>query len=584
MDAKFIFLFFWKHIKPYKWYYAAMLTPTVFASLYPLSYHYSIKLLLDVLAEVNHSLDYERIIAPIILFLSANIGIEAIWRFSQMAAWRSLPYVRRSILLYTYDYVQHHSYYYFQNSLTGSVTSKIKGVLSGYDRLWSEVHHGIGLVGLKILINISILMTVNAQVGLFLCIWSMAFFIIMYRLSQKLDRLAFAESESQHALIGKVSDKLMNITSIFAFAAQKTELNLLDKHVKEDYIPKQVGLYKYDFKIHLIGGALYIVKFAFILLYTIYLKTQGLITIGDFAFVLGLALTLSEDMWRATMSFQDILREIGDLKSAFSILQEKQKVLVLPPAQPIIITSPSIEFRNVDFSYPSKEIVFQNLNLTIAAGEKIGVVGRSGAGKSSLFNLLLRYFTCTKGQVLIDGQDINLMTEDSLRSHIAVIPQDSMLFHRTLIDNVRYGNQHATEKEVIEACKKAYIHDLIMTLPEKYQTFAGEKGTKLSGGQRQRIAIARAILKNAPILLLDEATSALDTQTEKLIQKSLQTLMEGKKQTVIAIAHRLSTLKNMDRIIVLDNGAIVEQGTHEKLINERASLYSKLWNLQIQDS
>lgn len=561
-----------------------MLIPTVLTSFYSFAYNYSIKLLLDALADMHALIDYQRIVAPIVLFLGANFGLELIWRLSHVAAWKSLPYVRRSLLLQAYDHVQHHSYYYFQNNFTGAITSKVKGILSGYDRLWTELHHGIGLVGLKILVNISILMMVNTQLGLFLCGWSMLFLGIMYKLSKKLDQLAFAESESRHGLIGQVSDKVMNIISIFAFSAHKRELQLLDKYIKNDFIPKQVALYKYDFKIQLIGGVLYIFKFAFILLYTIYLKIQGLISIGDFAFVMGLALTLSEDMWRATMSFQDILREVGDLRSAFSILYEKQDILDLPTAQLLRITSPVIEFKHVYFNYPSAEVVFKDLNLTIAAGEKVGVVGYSGAGKSSLFNLLLRYFICPQGQILIDGQDINLVTEESLRSQIAIIPQDTILFHRTLLDNLRYGSPEATEKEIIEACKKAHIHDFIMSLSDKYETHAGERGMKLSGGQRQRIAIARAILKRAPILLLDEATSALDSQTEKLIQESLNTLMESRSQTVIAIAHRLSTLKNMDRIIVLDKGAIVEQGTHEQLVHDHSSLYSKLWNLQIQEA
>lgn len=560
-----------------------MLIPTIFSGFYPFAYNYSIKLLLDVLAREHNMLSYQNLLGPISLFIGANFGIELIWRVSHVAAWKSLPYVRRSLILQAYDYVQHHSYQYFQNNFTGAITSKLKGILNGYDHLWAELHHGIGLVGLKILINISFLMMVNAHLGVFLCIWSTVFLIIIFRLSKKLDKLAFAESESQHKMLAQIADKVMNIISIFAFSAHKRELKLLDQHLSQDFIPKQVALYKYDFKIQLVGGVLYITKLTFILLYTIYLKTKNLISIGDFALVFGLTLTLTEDMWRAATSFQDILREIGDLKSAFSILHDKQENLDLPIAQPLHITSPTIEFRHVYFNYPSTEVVFQDLNLTIAAGEKVGVVGHSGAGKSSLFNLLMRYFTCLQGQILIDGQDINWVTSESLRKQIAVIPQDTILFHRTLLDNLKYGSPEATEKEVFEACKKAHIHDFIMSLPDKYQTYAGERGIKLSGGQRQRIAIARAILKNAPILLLDEATSALDSQTEKLVQKSLSTFIGSKQQTVIAIAHRLSTLKHMDRIIVLDKGAIVEEGKHDQLLRNSSSLYSKLWKLQIQE-
>ncbi|MHB9147402.1 MAG: ABC transporter ATP-binding protein [Candidatus Amoebophilus sp.] len=580
METKSIFLFFWQHVKPYKWFYVAMLIPPVLSSFYPFAYNYSIKLLLDILAKADNMLSYQQMWIPIALFLGSNFGLELIWRISHIAAWKSLPYVRRSFLLQTYDYVQHHSYQYFQNNFTGAITSKMKGILSGYDKIWAEIHHGLALVALKILINLTFLIVVNTKLGLFLFIWSACFFAIMYKLSKKLDQLAFAESESQHALIGQISDKIMNIISIFSFAAHKREVNLLDKHISQDFIPKQIKLYKYDFKIQIIGGILYFIKFTFILFYTIHLKIQGLISVGDFAYILGLTLALSEDMWRATVSFQDFLSKVGDLKSAFSILYIPQDNLDLPDAKPLHIASPKIEFKHVDFSYADEEVVFKDLNLIIEPGEKVGVVGQSGAGKSSLINLLMRYFTCDKGEILIDGQNINQVTQETLRQQIAVIPQDTLLFHRTLMDNLRYGNPEASEKEIIEACKKAHIHDFIMSLPKQYQTYAGERGLKLSGGQRQRIAIARAILKNAPILLLDEATSALDSQTEKLIQKSLDMLIAGKKQTVLAIAHRLSTLKHMDRIIVLDKGIIVEQGTHEQLIQQPKSLYSKLWKLQ----
>lgn len=580
MNNKLIFKFFIKHIKPYKWFYLLMLIPPICSSFYPFSYNYAIKLLLDIIGSSTASTGYKEMLMPIVLFLGTNVSLDFIWRISHFAAWHSIPYVRRSILLHTYDYIQHHAYQFFQDNFTGAISSKTKGILSGYDKIWSELHHGLGLVSLKIVVNLFFLMMVNTPLGLFLILWSCCFFAIMYHLSKKLDHLAFAESESQHRLIGQVADKIMNMISIFSFSARSHELKLLDKQMTNDFIPKQIRLFKYDFKIQIIGGLLYTTKFAFILLYTIHLKMKGIISIGDFAFVLGLALTLSEDMWRATNSFQEFLRELGDLKSAFAIIYRPQDNLDVPNATTLSVKCPKIEFQSVTFSYDGSENIFKNLQLTIEPGEKLGLVGHSGAGKSSLINLLMRYFNCSNGVILIDGQDISLATQDSVRSQMAVIPQDTLLFHRTLIDNIRYGKLDATEEEVIEACKRAHIHDYIMSLPKNYHTLAGERGIKLSGGQRQRISIARAILKNAPILLLDEATSALDSQTEKLIQQSLDKLMESNDKTVIAIAHRLSTLKNMDRIIVLDQGKIVEEGTHEMLMQQEDSTYSKLWKLQ----
>eukprot|EP01132_Coremiostelium_polycephalum_P002983 gene2983-3724_t len=580
MDTKAIFLFFWKHIKPYRWFYALMFIPPILSSVYPFASKYSFKLLIDILAKVDPNLGYQDLWIPITLFLGSSLLLEIAWRAGQVISWKSLPYVRRSFLLQTYNYVQHHDYHYFQNNFTGIITSKIKGILNGYDRLWAEIHHGFALIVLKVIVKLALLIVVNAKLGGFLLLWSACFFTIMYTLSQKIERLAYAESESQHSLIGKISDKIMNMTSIFSFATQKHELRLLDQHISEDFIPKQIRFYQYDFKIQVIGGILYLVKFTFIIFYTIHLTMHGIISVGSFAYILGLTLDLSEDLWNATVSFQDFLSKLGDLKSAFAILYTPQNQRDLPEAKPLQITHPKIEFRKVHFSYAKQEIVFNDLNLIIEPGEKVGVVGYSGAGKSSLIHLLLRYFSYNAGEILIDGHNINQITQESLRQQIAVIPQDTMLFHRTLLDNLRYGNLAASEEEIIEACKQAYVHDFIMSLPQQYQTYAGERGLRLSGGQRQRIAIARAILKKAPILLLDEATSALDSHTEQLIQKSLDRLISDKSQTVIAIAHRLSTLKHMDRIIVLNQGNILEQGTHEMLLQQEQSLYSKLWKLQ----
>jgi len=316
------------------------------------------------------------------------------------------------------------------------------------------------------------------------------------------------------------------------------------------------------------------------LFYMIHLRMSGFISVGDFAFVFGIVLIVAEDIWHATISLQDFSRAMGDLKSALTILNIPQENRDNKNARILRVKSPQIEFKHISFGYTPKDFIFKDLNLTIKPAEKVGLVGHSGAGKSSLINLLLRYFIQNQGEIIIDGQNIDQVTQDSLRENIAIIPQDTLLFHRTLMENIRFGRPQATDEEVIEASKKAHIHDFIMELPEQYQSYVGERGIKLSGGQRQRIAIARAILKDAPILVLDEATSSLDSHTEKLIQESLALLIKDKRKTVIAIAHRLSTLKNMDRIIVLDKGTIIEEGTHNQLINNEKSLYTKLWKLQ----
>ena len=556
-----------------------MLSAPIISSFYPFAYNYAVKLLLDTMT-TQDNFTYSDVLFPIALFLATQFTLDLVWRVSNIAEWKAEPYVRRSLLLHSYDYVQHHSYKFFQDNFTGATSSKLKGILDGYDKFWTEMHHGLLSRILKSIVNLCALSLINIKLGLFVIIWSVLYVPIMYKLSLRLNKLSFAETESRHSLIGQISDKLTNIISLLSFASRKRELKALDLQISNDFIPKQVRVYQYDFMIQVIGAILYLIMFSFILFYMIHLKMNGLISIGDFAFVFGIALVVAEDIWHATISLQDFSRAMGDLKSAISILQVPHEDKDPITAQPLRIKHSKIEFNNVCFGYDDPTAVFNNLNLTIQPGEKIGLVGHSGSGKSTLINLLLRYFQASKGKIIIDGQDVNTVTQDSLRENIAVIPQDTMLFHRTLMENIRYGNPHATDTDIIEASKKAHVHEFIVQLPEQYNTYVGERGVKLSGGQRQRIAIARALLKDAPILILDEATSALDSQTEKLIQHSLNLLIKDKSKTVIAIAHRLSTLKHMDRIIVLEKGLIIEQGTHKELMSNETSLYKKLWDLQ----
>lgn len=571
--------FFWGHIKPYKWHYMVMLMAPILGSFYPFAYNYAIKLFLDAMA-MPGELTYNHILFPIVLFLSIQVMLDVVWRISNVAEWRAEPYVRRSILLDSYDYVQHHSFAFFQNNLTGTISSKIKGILDGYDVFWAEMHHGLMFRLFTIAVNLLALFVVNRYLGIFVFVWCLFYVPIMYKMSSKLNEFSFLETESRHSLIGEVSDKITNIISLISFATRKRELKSLEKDMTEEFIPRQVRTYKYDFKIQLVGAVFYWIMFTFLLFYMIHLRMIGEVTVGDFAFTFGIAIVVSDYIWQATRSLQDFSRAMGNLKSALNILSTPHVGLDDPEAKDLCLTKATIDFKNVSFGYTKNISILKNLTLSIKAGEKIGIVGHSGAGKTSLVNLLLRYFPQDSGEIFVDGHDIQKVTQDSLREQIAVIPQDTTLFHRTLMENIRYGRPSATDDDVIEASKKAHLHNYIMQLPEGYNAYVGERGLKLSGGQRQRIAIARAILKDAPILILDEATSALDSQTEKFIQDGLNVLIEDKNKTVIAIAHRLSTLKHMDRVIVLDKGIIVEEGRHNQLIRREKSLYKQLWELQ----
>jgi len=284
-------------------------------------------------------------------------------------------------------------------------------------------------------------------------------------------------------------------------------------------------------------------------------------------------------LWYITFQLTIFVREKATVGNALKLIQQSHGLTDKKNAQPVQITQGEICFGDVTFSYQKNCTVFSQLNLIIPGGQRIGLVGYSGSGKSTFVNLILRFYDVQSGRILIDQQNIANVTQDSLRAQIAMIPQEPALFHRTLMENIRYGRLDATDEEVIEASRLAHCHEFIGKLDDGYNALVGERGVKLSGGQRQRIAIARAMLKNAPILILDEATSSLDSVTEKLIQESLHILMQGR--TTIVVAHRLSTLSGLDRIIVFDKGAIIEEGTKEHLLNLHGH-FAKLWNMQTE--
>jgi ATP-binding cassette, subfamily B, bacterial len=291
-------------------------------------------------------------------------------------------------------------------------------------------------------------------------------------------------------------------------------------------------------------------------------------------------ITISDELWVFTESLFELMKESGDFKASFSILKKPQQSLDKPSAKAHKIKSADIEFKNVSFKYGSDKHVFENLNLSIPCGQKVGIVGRSGAGKSTLTSLLLKNFLATSGSIIIDGINIKEYTADSIRSQISLIPQDILLFNRTIAENIGYSKENPTLEEIKKAAKLANLDSFIEELPKKYKTVVGERGVKISGGQRQRIAIARASLKDAPIVILDEATSSLDTITEQEIQASINNILNQEDKTIITIAHRLSSIKHMERIIVIEDGVIIEDGNFKQLMANEKGRFKELWKNQ----
>lgn len=578
MKYRSIYAFLWAVIKPFKWLYAAMLSAPILSSLYDVGNNYALKLVIDAFSD-EKVVSYSSLAMPITIFVGAQILLDLIWRSSDIAEWRAEPYVRQAILNEVYTYVQQHPYSFFQNTPAGSITSRIKGILDGYDNFWASMHHDFTPRIANTVVLTVALVFVSVKIFLLVAIWTICFFLIMYNFSRISSRLSFINAEDRHAVLGLIADNIANILTIFSFATRKHEKKRLNRVIESGFIPSSIKVYKFSFYANLVAAVMYWAMLVTLFLFMIHLRITDQATNGDIVFVMGITLKMAWELWQLIQRMQHFMKNIGDFKSAFTIMQMPHDALDNNHGVKLHVQSPRIEFQDIVFAYDPSRPVFNRLNLTIKANEKVGLVGVSGAGKSTLVSLLLKYFYPESGRILIDEQNIAHCSADSVREHIAVIPQDIMLFHRSIKENILYGRLSATNTEVEMAARMANIHDYIVTLPEGYNTMVGERGVKLSGGQRQRIAIARAFLKSAPILILDEATSSLDTETEQLIQSSLGNLLYSDNITVIAIAHRLSTLKHMDRIIVLEHGEIIEQGTHQELLNN-GKLYNKLWEMQ----
>ncbi|WP_246120990.1 ABC transporter ATP-binding protein [Candidatus Sneabacter namystus] len=557
-----------------------MLLAPITYSFAPFAYNYSVKMLVDILARHGRNWGTE-IMSPILLLLGSFIASQVLWRISEVAEWMSEPLVRRSILLYTYDRIQNHPLSFFQNTYSGIINSKAKSLLEGYDKFWGEMHSGVFQEVLQITVGLVALYITHARLGLYITMWITLYCGLIFTLSRKLYYLNISEALGKHAVMGEIADKVLNILSIYNFATKRHESRLLDNDIKDLLIPRQVKVYKYACFIQIVNGVAHLCMFAFILFYSLKLYHKELITLGDVALIFSTSGMLSLDIWHAMEAMQDLIKAMGEMKSAMDILQTPEKISNGCNVQQLDAKEKQIQFKNICFSYDN-DVILSNINIVINPGEKLGIVGYSGTGKSTLIGLLLRNFTPTSGQIFVGDQNIQNITEESLKANIAVVPQDIMLFKRSVIDNIRYGNLSASDEEVIAVSKKAQLSDFIDHLPDKYNSPIGERGSKISTGQRQRISIARAMLKNAPILILDEATSALDGKTEKIVQENIDTMVSDSKKTVIIIAHRLSTLKNMDRILVLGNKGIQEEGTHEELMAQKDGMYKKLWEVHSQ--
>lgn len=578
-NSKEIFRLFWKTSESYKHrrnlaIFFAMLTLVVTIFVGPLI----ISQLLNIIQH-NQLHDAKNLWTLIALYSVSGLWSSVIgWRLVLYLVWTFETAMQRDLYARCFSKLTNQTLFFHSNKFGGSLVSQTNKLVGAVESFWDTIIWSILPLVVSLVGSIIVLSTLLWQYALFLLIFSIVFSIVVYYGSKPMAKLTKKEAKSSNKLNGQLADVISNVLAVKSSGAEATEQKFFTKTVNS-WRNSSLDVMRGFLKVSTIYSSINMVIKIGAIAFAVYAAQNNLVSVASVYLIITYTGSVAHELWNMNGIMRNYNRIIGNANDMVEILQTPTTLIDKSDSK-LKVTNGEISMDKVTFTHDEGQgdTLFHDFSLDIKPGEKIGLVGASGSGKTTLTKLLLRFADIDSGKITIDGQDISEVTQASLRAKIAYVPQEPLLFHRSVRENIAYGRPDATDAEIEEAAKKAGAYDFIVGLKDGFDTMVGERGTKLSGGQRQRVAIARAILKDAPILVLDEATSALDSESEALIQKSLETLMENR--TSIVIAHRLSTIAKLDRIIVLKNGKIVEDGSHDELINKKRGVYAKLWARQ----
>ncbi len=500
------------------------------------------------------------------------------WRLVLYLVWTFETALQRDLYARCFGKLTNQTMFFHANKFGGSLVSQTNKLTGAAERFWDTIFWSILPLVISLAGSIIILSTLIWQYALFLLALSVVFSLAVYFGSKPMAKLNEKEAKASNKVSGQLADMVSNILAVKSSGAESLEQKRFSKTVSS-WRSASLGTMRGFLKVSTVYSTINTIIKIGAIAFAVYAAQHNLVSVASVYLIITYTGSVAHELWNMNGIMRSYNRIIGDAHEMVEILKTPT-TLVDRSDKKLKIKRGGIVMDNVTFTHDEGQgdTLFHDFSLNIQPGEKIGLVGSSGSGKTTLTKLLLRFSDIDSGKITIDSQDIAEVTQASLREQIAYVPQEPLLFHRSVRENIAYSRPDATDAEIEKAAKKAGAYDFIVKLQDGFDTLVGERGVKLSGGQRQRIAIARAILKDAPILVLDEATSALDSESEALIQKSLETLM--KNRTSIVIAHRLSTIAKLDRIIVLENGRIVEDGSHDQLLAKKRGVYAKLWARQ----